>query len=75
MGASFKEKQEEVQRQAKLDLLGSSSQPGIPQLGDDDAIAKQKPFNEPRSLEFFATLKENDVLKCLGMLKSNPNLA
>lgn len=66
MSASFKE---------KLDQLNQEKQsPGM-KAEDDDVIAKQKPHNEPLSEEFFATLKENDVLKCLGMLKANPNLA
>lgn len=35
---------------------------------------KQKPYQQPRSREFFKALQKNEVLKCLNMIKQNPAL-
>ena len=55
------------------DATGSKDSGSITR--DDNAIQRQKPFDEPLSHEFFDSLKENDVLKCLNYLKKNPKLA
>ena len=41
---------------------------------DNNQTTKKAPFQQPKSQDFFESLKKNDVLKCLNMLKENWNL-
>jgi len=58
----------------KADQQPGTDRSGL--AGDQDIpqSTKKAPFQQPRSRDFFDSLKENDVLKCLNMLKENRHL-
>ena len=41
---------------------------------EDHHSIKRTPYQQPHSELFFKLVKQNDVLKCLSMLKENRNL-
>ena len=62
-----------LQRKSTQNIKFEKSKPP-PDYQTGAQSKKKKPFQEENSQEFFELLKENNVLKCLNMLKKNRNL-
>ena len=77
MGAkSFLRMQQEERagQTRKADPQPGTDRSGVTGGQDLPPTTKKAPFQQPKSREFFESLKENDVLKCLNMLKENRHL-